>query len=199
MGYSLRAAYCWGIPPAEHSHPIRRAVWLLDRLLDDPPAPPPPDVPELNQDEPDLAALSVRRQLELHRTKAACMNCHRNIDPWGVAFENYDAVGLWRETVSTPTTRKGKKTSVAVDAKTSLPDDTSIDGMVGLKRYLVEKKRDQFARAISAKVLTYALGRSLGPADEPVVERLTREFAENDYRLDKLIRSVVRSDAFLTK
>ena len=80
----------------EDSHPIKRAVWVLDRLLDSPPAPPPPDAPELDTDQPDLAGLSLKQQLEAHRKKDACNNCHRGIDPWGVVFENYDAVGLWR-------------------------------------------------------------------------------------------------------
>ena len=85
----------------EQSHPIRRAVWLLDRFLGDPPAPPPPDVPELEDTNPKHKNLSIREQMEVHREKAACANCHRDIDPWGIAFEQYDAVGLWRDNLRT--------------------------------------------------------------------------------------------------
>ena len=81
----------------EDSHPIKRAVWILDRLLDDPPAPPPPDVPALESEKADLASLTMKRQLELHRQKASCNSCHRGIDGWGIPFENYDAIGRWRE------------------------------------------------------------------------------------------------------
>ena len=77
----------------QDSHPIRRAVWIRDRLLGDPPAPPPPDVPELDQANPKFARLSVREQLEVHRSKPSCASCHRNIDPWGIALENFECRG----------------------------------------------------------------------------------------------------------
>mgnify|MGYP003305414683 FL=1 len=82
----------------EDSHPIKRAVWILDRLLDDPPAPPPPDVPELDSEKADLASLSIKRQLELHREKSSCNSCHQGIDGWGIPFEHFDAIGKWRDT-----------------------------------------------------------------------------------------------------
>lgn len=178
----------------EDSHPIRRAVWVLDRLLDDPPAPPPPDVPELDSTNPSLASLSLKQQLELHREKEACNNCHRGIDPWGIAFESFDAVGLSR----TEVIARNRKTA-PVDTSAVLPDGTEVDGVQQLQDYLLTNKRQQFARSLVKRLLTYALGRSLELADEETVDQLTAAFAKDDYRLSSLIVGIVGSDAFQTK
>ena len=87
-----------GNSSGDDTHPVKRGVWLLERLLGDPPPPPPPAVPTLAQDDTTGQRLSLKQKLFAHRQDAACMNCHRKIDPWGVAFENYDGVGAWRDT-----------------------------------------------------------------------------------------------------
>jgi len=179
------------------SHPIKRAVWLLDRLLDDPPPPPPPDVPDLDPDQPDLAKLSLKQQLETHRQKEACNNCHRRIDPWGVAFENFDAIGRWRTEV--PASRKNKRQKKPVDSVATLPDGKTVNGVGELKSYLVETRSEQFARALVKRLLTYSLGRSLEFADEKTVDALARQFIKDDYRLSKLITAIVTSEPFGTK
>lgn len=186
-----------GNSTGEDSHAIRRAVWLRDRLLNDPPAPPPPDVPDLKKNEPNLAALPLRKQLEVHRTKSACNACHRGIDPWGIAFENYDAVGLWRDEVKRVLSKK--VTLTPVESETTLPDGTRLDGLAGLKKHMLGRERDRFARAVVVKVLTYALGRSLELTDEPAVAHLTKEFTSGGYRLGDLILAVARSEPFRTK
>ena len=178
----------------EDSHPIRRAVWVLDRLLDDPPAPPPPDVPELDPKNSSLAGLSLKQQLELHREKEACNNCHRGIDPWGVAFEGFDAVGLKR----TQVTGRNRKPS-PVDTSATLPDGIEIDGVEELQEYLLKHRRDQFARSLVRRLLTYALGRGLELADQPTVDQLTDEFESQDHQLGALIAAIVSSEAFQTK
>lgn len=189
----------------ENSHPIRRAVWIRDRLLDDPPPPPPPDVPDLNQDLPEIASLPIREQLELHLENDACADCHRKIDPWGVAMEEFDAIGLYRKTVrmrgsaaKRPRKGRGKETQeYQVDARTVLPDGTKIDGLRGLSSYLVDKRKDEFARTLVVKLLTYAVGRSLEYSDQPEVDRLTLRFQQSDYRLRSLIEDIVLSPKFL--
>ena len=181
----------------EDSHPIKRGVWLLDRLLDSPPPPPPPDVPELDPQQADLAGLSLKEQLEVHREKQACNSCHRGIDPWGIAFENYDAVGQWRENVEI---RNGKKRSkVPADSEAQLPDGTEIAGVDGLKAYLLGKQRDQFAEATVRRLLTYALGRTLDISDQATIDALTNNFTESDYRLSGLIIAIAQSDLFQSK
>lgn len=182
----------------EDSHPIKRAVWLLDRLLDSPPAPPPPDVPELDADEPSLTGLPLKRQLEIHRQKEACNSCHRGIDPWGIALENYDAVGNWRETFASR--KNGKKVeSAAVDAVADLPDGTKVDGVEELKQYLLQQRRQQFAETIVKRLLTYSLGRSLEWTDRPEITTLTEHFTQSDYRLRPLIVAIVQSETFQSK
>ena len=88
------------------SHPIRRAVWIRDRLLSDPPLPPPPDVPTLEDGDPKFRERSIAEQLAIHRKKTACNNCHQSLDPWGIALENFDALGLYRDATDAQSDRK---------------------------------------------------------------------------------------------
>ena len=191
----------------EDSHPIKRAVWLLDRLLDDPPAPPPPDAPELDPEQADLAGLPLKRQLEMHRQKPACNDCHRRIDPWGITLENYDAVGRWRtELKSTSARRKSKKKgtskkreNIALDASATLPDGTQADGLDGLKQVLLGGHRRQFVRSLVKRLLTYGLGRTLDLGDRETIDTLSAQFEDDDYRLRKLLIAIVQSEPFRTK
>ncbi len=81
------------------SHPLKRGKWLLVSLLNDPPPPPPPAVPQIDLANPEIAKMTLKERIEDHRNHAACMACHIKIDPWGIAFENYDALGRWRDEV----------------------------------------------------------------------------------------------------
>lgn len=182
----------------EDAHAIRRGVWLLDRLLGDPPAPPPPDVPELNPQEPDLAGLPTRKQLELHRRKEACNSCHRGIDPWGVAFEHYDAVGLWRDEV-VRVVRKGQTRRSPVEARSVLPGGHEVSGIDDLKTYLLRNETDRFSRALVERLLAYSLGRSLEWSDEATVKSLVTQFQKSDYRISDLIVAIVASEPFQHK
>jgi hypothetical protein len=179
------------------SHPVRRAVWIRDRLLGDPPAPPPPNVPTLDEADPEFLQLSVREQLEIHRNTAACSSCHAGIDPWGIALEHFDAVGLWRDDVRRQVGRKMETSPV--DAADVLPDGTEIDGADALREHLLAERRDDFARTLVERMLTYALGRRLELADVATVDDLTERFAANDYRLRDLVRTIVASEPFRTK
>ncbi len=179
------------------SHPVRRAVWIRDRLLGDPPAPPPPNVPTLDEADPKFLKLSVREQLEIHRNTPACASCHDGIDPWGIALEHFDAVGLWRDEVRR---REGRKTTTSpVDASDVLPDGTEIDGADALREHLLTERRDDFARTLVERMLTYALGRRLELTDLTTVDRLSDEFVANDCRLRDLVRTIVASEPFRTK
>ena len=173
------------------SHPIKRAVWIRERLLHDPPNPPPPDVPSVEKSVPNFEKLSVREQLAVHRKKEACADCHRSIDPWGIALERYDAIGLQRE----KTARRKKP----VSAETILPGNHEISGLADLQKYLLNQRREQFAKALVTKLLTYALGRSLKLADKPLIEELSAQFAKDDYRLSGLMGNIVISGPFLSR
>ncbi len=216
-GLLTQASLLLGNSTGEDSHPIKRAVWVRKRLLDDPPPPPPANVPELDAESPELAGLSVREQLRVHRQEASCALCHRDIDPWGVAFEHFDAIGQWRDEIRKMKPRHEAEASggedektkaekpppefdvVPVDTRETLPDGTVIDGVDDLRRYLLGPRRDDFARTIVTKLMAYMLGRSLEFTDQPEVDRLTAGFLENDMKLRTLLQEVVKSDLFRTK
>ena len=188
----------------EDSHPIDRAVWILERLLDDRPPPPPANVPELDSETPGFEKLTLKEQLKVHRQDRACVSCHLKIDPWGIPLEYYDAAGLYRsKAIRLTAPRKGQvrsKVSYApVDASDTMPDGKKIDGAKQLKDYILAHKKDQFARAMVVKMTAYALGRSLEYADEEEVQRLAVEFKAGGYRLNQLIEAIVLSKMFLTR
>ena len=173
------------------SHPIKRAVWIRERLLHDPPNPPPPDVPSVEKSVPNFEKLSIREQLAVHRKKEACADCHRGIDPWGIALEGYDAIGLSRQ----KTARRRKP----VSSETVLPGNHRISGLADLQKHLLNKKHERFARALTSKLLIYALGHSLRLEDELLIEELTADFARNGYRLDGLMENIVTSRPFVSR
>ena len=176
------------------SHPIRRAVWLRDRLLNDPPPPPPPDVPTLEDSpDPNFANLPVREQLKLHRQKAACDSCHRNIDPWGIALENYNAIGLIRSTGA------NDKNDSSIDTSAILPNGDKFSGATELQEYLLNHRREQFAESLVSRLMTYALGRRLELSDQKIIDDIVADSLANDFRLADLVQKVVLSRPFLTK
>lgn len=200
-GLLTQGAILLGNSTGTDSHPIQRAVWLRERLLDDPPAPPPPNVPTLDEEDPNFAKLSVKAQLELHREDAACMDCHEGIDPWGVALEEFGGDGLWRDEIlrKEKVGKRLKDLRVPVESAAVLPDGTEVTGAEDLKEYLLEHQQETFSRALVSRMLSFALGRSLHLGDDRVVDELTKRFSENDYRLSDLIEEIVVSEPFLTK
>ena len=177
------------------SHPIRRAVWIRDRLLNDPPAPPPPDVPSLEDGDPKFRERSILEQLAIHRKKAACNNCHRSLDPWGIALENFDAVGLHRDTSKT---QAGKDETLSTTTN-RLPSGIELADIQSLKRHLLEERSDDFSRSFVIHLLTYALGRPIQLTDQNAVHELTSSLKADNYRLRNLITQLVLSPSFRTK
>ncbi|WP_202921744.1 DUF1592 domain-containing protein [Anatilimnocola aggregata] len=171
------------------SHPLKRGVWLLERVLQDPPPPPPADVPKVDLTDPRILEMTLKERIADHRNKPSCISCHSRIDPWGIAFENYDALGAWRSNI------KNKP----VDATSILFNKQELAGVEGLKRYLLADRQDQFARAMVHKMLAYALGRPLTFADHADVDGLTAQFRKNKDQLTDLIHLVVSSDLFNSK
>ncbi|MBM81294.1 MAG: hypothetical protein CMJ78_11985, partial [Planctomycetaceae bacterium] len=196
----------------DDSHPIYRGVFIRDRLLGDTPASPPPDVPELKQDDPDFASLSLRAQLEMHRQKPSCNSCHRNIDPWGIPLENFDAIGRWRTEIlkakgkGTPpkfvngvAKSKRKRPSfikVDVEANSTLPSGKELHGIEDLKAHLLKHEQKRFATSLVRRLLAYSLGRSLELSDNKTVASLTKAFEKSEYQLDELIVAIAQSEPF---
>ena len=168
------------------SHPIKRGVWLLTSLLNDPPPPPPAAVPEIDLSDPEIAKMTLKQRIEDHRNKAACLSCHQKIDPWGIAFENYDAVGNWRDKI-------GDK---PIDASSKLPNDVSLSGMKGLKEYLAENRQEQFITATVKKLASFALGRQLGFEDRANVREITSQLQKSGDGIKSMVIGVVMSDLF---
>ncbi|MBC8352069.1 MAG: DUF1592 domain-containing protein [Planctomycetes bacterium] len=171
------------------SHPLKRGIWMLESLLNDPPPPPPPAVPEIDLADPEIAKLTLKQRIENHRNDAACMSCHAKIDPWGIAFENFDAVGNWRTEI------QGKP----VDASSLLFNGQKLDGMDGLKRFLLENRQDQFARAMVHKLTTYALGRPLTFGDRSSVDQITADLRKQGDGLATMVKLIVVSELFHSK
>lgn len=176
-------------------HPIRRAVWIRDRLLNDPPAPPPPDVPSLEDGDPKFRELSITEQLAVHRKKVACNNCHESLDPWGIALENFNAVGLHRERDAV----QARKDEDMATITNRLPGGIELRNVQSLKRHLLEDRCDDFARSFVIHLLTYALGRPIQLTDQNAVHELTSSFKADNYRLQNFITQVILSQTFRTK
>ena len=171
------------------SHPLKRGIWLLENLLNDPPAPPPPAVPEIDLADPEILKLTLKERMEDHRNDPACISCHSKIDPWGIAFENFDAVGLWRDKI-------GKD---PVDAASVLFNKDELRGMKGLKDYLLANRQDQFSRSMVHKMAAYALGRPLTFGDRSQVDRITADLRKRGDGLADLVFLIVKSDLFQLK
>lgn len=171
------------------SHPLKRGKWLLVSLLHDPPPPPPPAVPQIDLANPEIAKMTLKERIEDHRNHPACMSCHAKIDPWGIAFENYDAVGRWRDSIN------GKP----VAASSDLFNKQKLDGMSGLKQFLLENRQDQFVSALVHKLTNYALGRPLKFTDRADLDTITAEVRRRGDGLGTLLITVATSDLFRSK
>jgi mono/diheme cytochrome c family protein len=171
------------------SHPLKRGVWMLERILHDPPPPPPPNVPEVDLTDPEILKMTLKERIADHRDKPACISCHSRIDPWGIAFENYDALGAYRTAIKTQ----------PVDATSQLFNKQTLAGMDGLKRYLLTDRQDQLARAMVHKMTAYALGRPLSFGDRADIDSLTAKFRQQDDRLGDLVPLIISSNIFNSK
>ena len=168
--------------------PVLRGAFILKHLQGVPPATPPPDVPTL--DEKDVGttkALTVRQMIAKHRASPTCASCHAVMDPLGLALENFDATGQWRD--------RDRYAGAAIDASGELPDGTPLKGPDDLRNALL-RRPEQFVQTFTEGLLTYATGRKLEYYDMPTVRRIVRDAAAHDYRFSTIVQAVVRSDQF---
>jgi hypothetical protein len=171
----------------DRTSPVLRGAWILDKLMGTPPTPPPPDVDTDLSQPKGAPPKTLRARLESHRSKPGCNQCHGVIDPIGLAMENYDAIGRWRD-------RDGEA-NAPIDAKTVLPNGRPVDGPSELREALFGG-RDLFVRAFTEKLMMYAVGRELEYFDMPQVRAVVRRAAGQDYRLSAIVSGIVASDAF---
>jgi mono/diheme cytochrome c family protein len=173
---------------ATRTSPVFRGAYVLTTFLNTPPSPPPPNVPTLEDSNKgkESATKSVRDQLELHRQNPACSGCHRVIDPPGFALENFDSVGKWRAAMPN---------GANIDANGVLADGTKISGPAELRQAILNRP-EAFVTIITERMMIYALGRGLEPADMPVVRRIVRKAAQNNYRLSTIVNEIIESAPF---
>jgi hypothetical protein len=168
--------------------PVLRGAFILKHIQGVPPANPPPDVPTL--DEKDVGtqrALTVREMIAKHRASPTCASCHAVMDPLGLALENFDATGRWRD--------RDRYAGVAIDSSGVLPDGTPVNGPDELRKALL-RHPEQFVQTFTEGLLTYGTGRKLEYVDMPTVRRIVRGAASSNYRLSALVQGVVRSEQF---
>jgi hypothetical protein len=164
--------------------PVKRGKFILDNILGTPPPPPPPDVEQLKEDGGELKG-TLRQRMEQHRANPTCASCHQRMDPLGFGFENFNAIGAWR-------TEESKS---PIDPSGVLPDGASFKGPAELRRVLL-KKKDQFARCLTEKMFTYALGRGVERSDRCFVEGIATALAKAEYKFSNLVIEIVKSDPF---
>ena len=197
-GVLTHASVLTGTSDGSDGHPIKRGMWLLKNLLDETPPPPPPTVPELNRNDPKVKDLTIPQAIAQHRESAACASCHKKIDPWGLAFEEYDAIGLWQRDGVGLTLRK-QRTRHALDASAELPGGVKIDGMTALQAELIRTRQDDFRKALLRKVLAYSLGRSLTLNDLEAADSLAPTLKSRGDGLATLVELITASAAFQSK
>jgi hypothetical protein len=167
--------------------PVLRGKWVLENILGTPPPPPPPNVPSLKDDK-NTKAMTMRQRMEQHRANPACAVCHKVMDPIGFALENFDATGRFRTT-------NGGADKTPIDVSGSLPDGTPFQGPAELRQILMSHG-EQFVDTFTEKLLTYALGRGVNYVDAPVVRKVVRDAAPNNYRWSSLVLGIVNSTPF---
>jgi len=167
--------------------PVIRGKYILQNILGTPPPPPPPDVPALDE-EAIGSTLSLRQQLEKHRTNAICASCHSRMDVLGFGLENYDAIGKWR-------TMDGQ---FPVDSSGTLPNGKSFSTPEEM-RIVLKAELNDFSRCLVEKMLTYALGRGLEKFDRKTVDEINRKVIASGYRFQTLIYEIVHSLPFQSR
>ena len=160
---------------------------MLEQVMGERVPPPPPNVPELTeQDQKEVKGLTLRQRTELHQSEATCRNCHKILDPIGFGLENFDAIGRWREK---------NDQGLAIDSAGKLPDGKEFSTPAELKHLLAKREAD-LARNLTERLMAYALGRQLEGYDDVVIDQLMVKIAADNYRVRTIITEVITSYLF---
>jgi hypothetical protein len=173
--------------PGLRTSPVKRGYWVVRRVLGEVIPPPPAVVPELPHDEAQLGDLTLREVLERHRSDASCAACHARFDSFGLVFEGYGPIGERRDV-----DLGGRP----VDARASFPGGSEGAGLAGLRDYIRQHREQDFLDNLCRKMLAYALGRSLIPSDDPLVDQMRSQLAASEYRFGSLVETIVTSTQF---
>ena len=170
--------------------PVHRGVWLSETILGNTPPPPPANVPAIEPNPPQSPKATLREKLEAHRNDANCAACHARIDPLGIAWDNYDAIGQWR---TREKVAAGVGEDPAVNPTGVMPDGRTFKDAEEFKQRLLED-RDKVARAFIEHLCTYGLRRALAFDDQEDVDAIQTEAKKNQYRVKDIVRAVALSD-----
>ena len=168
--------------------PVKRGKWVLDNLLGMPPPPPPEGVEGLKAEGGADRSATLRQKMERHRDAPNCASCHARMDPLGFGLENFDGIGAWRST----------ENGEPIDASGTLPSGESFQGPSGLRSLLIAR-RELFARCLVEKLLTYALGRGVGPLDRCFVDEIVQKLERGEGRFSALVSAIVASPPFQSR
>jgi mono/diheme cytochrome c family protein len=178
--------------------PVKRGTWVLKTLLGIDPGLPLANAGEIAPKVPGIDKATVRKRLEVHRTLDQCARCHSKIDPLGFALENFNAAGEWREREGFGYKGRVQENDPKIDASSEMIDGTKIVGVEGLQDAML-KQEDLFLACLASKVLTYALGRELGLADQPTVKAAVAHMKQSGRTVRSLLKFVATSEPFETK
>jgi hypothetical protein len=170
--------------------PVHRGVWLSEVVLGKPPPPPPANVPAIEPPTPQSPKATLRQKIEAHRNDANCAACHAKIDPLGLAWDNYDAIGQWRTREKIPA---GVGEDPLINASGEMPDGRAFKDATDFKRRLLED-RDKVARAFIEHLCTYALRRAVAFDDQDDLNAIQAEAKKSNYRIQDIVRAVAMSD-----
>lgn len=169
--------------------PVKRGLFILENILGTPTPPAPPDVPELEEAQQKFAdghVPNMRELMEVHREQALCRSCHERMDPLGLALENFNAMGMWRD----------DQAGTPIDPSGVLVSGETFSDIRDLKRILANERRMDYYRVVSEKMMTYAIGRGLDYYDTHTIDSLVQALELNEGRIMTLIQGIVRSSAF---
>lgn len=174
----------------ERTQPITRGAWIATVIFNNPPEPPPADVPPLGE-KPSAGEehLTLRERLALHRERSDCKGCHEQIDPLGFALENYDPIGVWRTQYE-----NGRD----IDMSGMLFRKHEFSDIIEFKDAILVEK-DRFARALAGHLLAFGLARELGASDEIALDEIAEATAQDDYKVQTLLKQVILSKPFMSK
>ena len=172
--------------------PVHRGVWVYEAIFGKSPPPPPPNVEPLAPTPSDKPKATIRDQIQAHSSNPTCASCHKKIDPLGFAFDNFNAIGQWREREIVP---EGQGEDPLVDASGELPNGKTFKGPSDFKLGLAEDK-DRFAEALTKQLATFALRRLMTIDDQSQIQQITQSTASNNHRLRDLVEALVLSDLF---
>ena len=178
--------------------PVKRGTWVLKNLLGTDPGLPVSNVGEIAPKVPGIEKATVRKRLEIHRQLDQCARCHNKIDPLGFVLENYNAAGEWREQEGFGYKGRIEANDPKIDASSVMPDGKPIVGVEGLQAAILERE-DLFLSCFASKLITYALGRELGLADQPMIKAAVSDMKENHATVSSLVKFIVTSQPFETK